>query len=58
MAELKKEIKAEPLPKTQKKPKRWNIGFQAGLGFQYDILNNRAGIGPYLGVGVSYGFGF
>lgn len=43
---------------TQEKPKRWNIGFQAGFGFQYDIFSNRPGIGPYLGVGVSYGFGF
>ena len=43
---------------TQKKPKRWNIGFQLGLGFQYGLFHETVDIGPYLGLGVSYGFGF
>jgi cell division protein FtsB len=42
----------------QKKPKRWNIGFQLGLGFQYGLFHEKVDIGPYLGLGVSYGFGF
>lgn len=44
------------LPKE--KPKRWNIGVQAGLGFNFDLVSQRVGLGPYLGLGVSYGFGF
>ena len=50
--------KVTAVQKTQKKPKRWNIGFQLGFGFQYGLFNEKADIGPYLGVGVSYGFGF
>lgn len=46
------------IQEQQKKPKRWNIGFQLGFGFQYGLFNEKADIGPYLGVGVSYGFGF
>lgn len=42
----------------QKKPKRWNIGFQVGLGFQCGLFNKTIDIGPYAGVGISYGFGF
>ena len=42
----------------QKKPKRWNIGFQAGFGVQYGIFREKVDMGPYLGIGVSYGFGF
>lgn len=44
------------LPKA--KPKRWNIGIQGGLGFNFDLVSQRVGLGPYLGFGVSYGFGF
>jgi len=46
------------IQEQQKKPKRWNIGFQMGLGFQYGMFNKSVDVGPYLGVGVSYGFGF
>ena len=46
------------IQKQQKKPKRWNIGFQAGFGFQYGMLNKTVDLGPYLGVGISWGFGF
>jgi hypothetical protein len=46
------------IQETQKKPKRWNIGFQLGLGFQYGLFHEKVDIGPYLGLGVSYGFGF
>ena len=42
----------------QKKPKRWNIGLQAGFGFQYGMLNKTIDVGPYLGIGISWGFGF
>ena len=46
------------IQKQQKKPKRWNIGFQTGFGFQYGMFNKTIDVGPYLGVGVSWGFGF
>lgn len=42
----------------EEKKKRWNIGFQLGLGVQYDLIHRYVGVGPYLGVGVSYGFDF
>lgn len=46
------------IQEPQKKPKHWNIGFQTGLGFQYCMFNKTIDVGPYLGVGVSWGFGF
>lgn len=46
------------IQEQQKKPNRWNIGFQAGFGFQYGMFNKTIDAGPYLGVGVSWGFGF
>ena len=46
------------IQEQQKKPKHWNIGFQAGFGFQYGMLNKTIDVGPYLGVGISWGFGF
>ena len=46
------------IQEPQKKPKHWNIGFQTGLGFQYGMFNKTIDAGPYLGVGVSWGFGF
>ena len=46
------------IQEQQKKPKRWNIGFQAGFGFQYGMLNKTIDVGPYLGIGISWGFGF
>ena len=46
------------IQEQQKKPKRWNIGFQVGLGFQYGMINRVVDVGPYIGVGVSWGFGF
>ena len=46
------------IQEQQKKPKHWNIGFQAGFGFQYGMFNKTIDVGPYLGVGVSWGFGF
>lgn len=41
-----------------KKPKRWNVGVQLGIGFQYGLFRKQVDLGPYLGVGVSWGFGF
>ena len=46
------------IQEQQKKPKRWNIGFQTGFGFQYGMFTKTIDVGPYLGVGVSWGFGF
>lgn len=40
------------------KTKRWNVGVQAGIGFQYGMINKHLDIGPYIGVGISYGFSF
>ena len=40
------------------KPKRWNLGVQVGIGAGYDLLHKNITVGPYLGVGISYGFGF
>ena len=42
----------------EEKKKRWNIGVQLGFGAQYDLIHRGFGVGPYLGVGVSYGFDF
>ena len=38
--------------------KRWNVGIQAGIGVQYGLINKQLDAGPYIGVGLSYGFGF
>lgn len=46
------------IQEQQKKPKHWNIGFQTGFGFQYGMFNKTIDAGPYLGVGISWGFGF
>lgn len=46
------------IKKPKEKPKRWNVGVQGGLGFSYDLLHQNFGIGPYIGVGISYGFSF
>ena len=46
------------IQEQQKKQKRWNIGFQVGFGFQCGLFNKTIDIGPYAGVGISYGFGF
>ena len=46
------------IQEQQKKPNHWNIGFQAGFGLQYGMFNKTIDVGPYLGVGVSWGFGF
>lgn len=40
------------------KPKRWNVGIQAGFGVGYNLLDKNLTLGPYIGVGVSYGFNF
>ena len=43
---------------TSKKQNKWGksigVGFQCGIGGQYDILTKQMGFGPYFGVGVSY----
>lgn len=37
-----------------KKPSRWSVGLQIGTGLTYDILQNRVGLGIYMGVGLEY----
>lgn len=40
----------------QYKPKRWGLGFQAGFGGGYDVIDKKAFVGPYIGIGISYNF--
>lgn len=40
------------------KSKHWNIGVQAGFGVQYGTIKKSFDVGPYIGVGVSYGWCF
>lgn len=52
-------IVSEYIEHTKKeRRKNWNIGIQAGIGCQYGLLNKDFDVGPYLGVGISYGFDF
>ena len=44
--------------KKTTKPKRWNLGVQVGVGVNYDLIQRHLGVGPYVGVGLSYGFCF
>ena len=37
---------------NKNKPK-WSIGFQGGIGLQYDMFNQRVGAGPYIGIGIT-----
>lgn len=41
-----------------KKPSRWSIGIQCGLGLNYGIINKSIDVGPYLGVGIEYKINF
>ena len=43
--------------KKTTKPK-FNLGIQVGVGAHYDIIDRHFGVGPYVGVGLSYGFCF
>ena len=40
------------------KPKRWCVGVQVGFGVQYGTIHKAFDVGPYIGVGASYGFTF
>lgn len=42
------------LPKQQK---RWTFGIQAGIGAQYNLINSKFGVGPYIGAGLTYNIG-
>lgn len=44
--------------KLHQKKKRWNVGVQVGFGAQYGIVHKTLDVGPYIGVGLSYGFDF
>lgn len=41
-----------------KKPSRWSIGIQCGLGLNYGIINKTIDVGPYLGFGIEYKINF
>ncbi len=45
---------------VREKKKRWNIGAQIGIGAGYNLIGktDKIFIGPFLGVGISYGFDF
>lgn len=45
-------------PSNGTKPKRWNLGVQVGVGAGYNLLHRNISVGPYIGVGISYGFDF
>lgn len=40
------------------KPKRWCLGFQLGVGVQYDLFSKSFGFGPSLNAGLTYEFYF
>lgn len=40
----------------QCKPKRWGLGFQAGFGGGFDVINKQPMLGAYVGIGISYNF--
>ena len=44
--------------KTKQKAPHWNLGIQVGFGTQYNLVTNKFGYGPYIGVGISYGWCF
>ena len=44
--------------KTKQKTPHWNLGIQVGFGAQYNLVTNKFGYGPYIGVGISYGWCF
>ena len=51
------------LSKTQnvnnkKKKSGFNLGIQAGFGAQYGLMHKQFDYGPYIGVGLSWGFSF
>lgn len=51
VTDIKSVVKAE-------KKKNWNVGLQVGFGAGYDVVHNGFFVGPYVGVGLAYGFDF
>lgn len=43
-------------PIVQQKPKRWGLGFHAGFGGGFDVINKQPMLGAYVGIGISYNF--
>lgn len=52
------DINSAVVETKQSKPKHWNVGLQVGFGAQYDVISRQFGVGPYVGLGLSYGFSF
>lgn len=44
--------------RKKSKKKYWSIGIQAGFGAGYDIIHKNISAGPYIGVGLGFGFDF
>lgn len=38
--------------------KRWTFGLHVGFGMQYNLIDNKFGLGPYVGAGLTYNFRF
>ena len=38
---------------VNKSKDKWHIGIQGGFGIQYDMVNQKLGAGPYIGIGVT-----
>lgn len=38
--------------------KRWTFGLHIGFGMQYNLIDNKFGLGPYAGAGLTYNFRF
>lgn len=51
-------IKSALTIKSTCKPKRCNLGLQVGVGAGYDVIHKDISVGPYIGLGFSYGFSF
>ncbi len=52
------EIEGAVVDKSQfaQKPKRFGLSVYAGIGGQYDLIHKTLGVGPQVGVGISYNF--
>lgn len=50
----------DPVVTKNRKPKRWGLGVQAGIGatacYDFRKQNFSLGVGPYVGIGISYQF--
>jgi len=43
---------------VKKKKTYWNVGAQVGIGAQYGLIHKQLDLGPYVGVGIAFGWDF